>query len=315
MHIHYLGKKINNPLAVTIGNFDGVHIGHQFILSKLNDFAVKNNMNSAVISFFPHPRKVLYPRELGEVLYIDTLRQKIIKLLNYADNLLLLKFTKNLSKLSAQDFVKNLSQLNVKYIIVADDFYFGNKRSADSKDLQVIAQDYAIKVDIIHTLNTKTNSDDIKDKISSTLIRESLKQADFVKFKQYTNTDFYYTNKVSKGKQIGRTIGFPTINLRVNKNFILPSGIYAVYVDFLDENFLTNKLKGVASLGYRPTVELDGNSNLLLEVYILNWSGDAYKKRVKVTFLQKIRDEQFFENLDELKYAIHADIKKANDIY
>jgi riboflavin kinase/FMN adenylyltransferase len=327
MHIHYLGQITNKqntpnkPLAITIGNFDGIHIGHQQILDKLSTFASKNNMQSAVLSFYPHPKKVLANVDIE---YIDTLRIKISKILTKVNNILLVKFTKQLAQLSAKSFVEELYKLNVKYIIVGDDFYFGNKRSANAFDLKEICQDFGIQVDIIKAIsnlfldNIQENS---INKISSTTLRQSLKNADLTSFKQLTSQNFYYINRVSKGKQIGRTIGFPTINLKVPQNFILPSGIYAVYVEFLDidlhKSYANTKLHGVASLGYRPTVEIsnkDNQAELLLEVHVLNWQDNVYGKKAKVTFLQKIRDEKFYPNLEQMTVAIHDDIQTALQI-
>ncbi len=322
-HFHFIAhNKITThtlpqkKIAISIGNFDGLHLGHQTLLRQLNAYAQQHNLLSAVMTFYPHPKYVLGVKNNinDNIVQIDTVRQKIQKILHYVNGIYYIKFTQELAQLSAVEFVQKLYTMQVKYILVGEDFHFAYKRQANINDLIDLALPLGIQVEKYQLINEKNSK-----KISSTLMRQALQKADFKTYETYTQQKFFYTQKVCKGKQIGRTIGFPTLNLRVEKtatmtmhtHFILPVGVYAVNIIFEnDEN--NTKYNAVASLGYRPTVELNNpRPELLLEVHILNWKGDAYGQRVYVYFLHKIRNEHQYINLETMKEVIQQDIKYA----
>jgi riboflavin kinase / FMN adenylyltransferase len=338
MHFHFLSylkidktdknynkissSNVSKNLAISIGNFDGLHVGHQSLLKQLSIHAHSHNLLSAVMTFYPHPKKILALEKAHSevntfhvqhiVPQIDTMREKIQKILMYVDALYYVKFTQKLAQLSPIEFVENLYAMHVKYILVGADFRFAYKRQANIQNLIDLATPLGIQVEQFGLVDMYDNENmENNQKISSTNMRKALKKADFNIYEKYTQQSFFYTQKVCKGKQIGRTIGFPTLNLKVDAHFILPTGVYAVKIIFEDD-INAIKYNAVASLGYRPTVELNNpNPILLLEVHILNWQGNAYGRRVKVIFLHKIRDEHHYINLETMRKVIQEDIQHA----
>ncbi len=311
MHIHFLHKP-QMPLqqqsqgqgfVLTIGNFDGVHFGHESLLEYVGSIAAKYNLHSAILSFYPHPKSVINKQYIFYSIY--NLRQKIITLFNYVDNIFLAKFDNKLANLSVQEFVENLNNLKVKHIVVGSDFKFGKNRHADINTMQELCIKYGIQVHNFSVLNNKDTKKSLK--YSSSEVRDFLRNANFIDAKRVIGRSFIYSARVVKGRQLGRKLGFPTLNLKVCKNFILPTGIYCVYVYGLE----SKKLPAVASLGFRPTIENNAESKFLLEVHILNWSGNAYGKIVSIEFIQKLRQEEKFNSLQELIIAMQNDVIQA----
>ncbi len=281
--------------AVTIGNFDGVHLGHQIIIDKLNNNAKKLNIKSLLISFNPSP-KDLFSKE--SVLKLTNFHEKyeLLKKTNL-DKFLIINFNKRFANLSAKDFIKDIlvAKLNIKYCLIGDDFRFGKNRLGDFDLLKKESQKYNFIVERI----TSVTKDNIR--VSSSNIRKSIINNDFNTAEKMLGHKYFIIAKVIHGDKKGRAIGFPTIN--VNRKNVPFNGVYAVNVIF------DNKLyQGVANIGNRPT--LNGTEERL-EVHIFNFNKEIYGEQVKVIFKAKIRDERKFSDINELKKQIAKDCKLA----
>lgn len=288
--------KSNENLAIALGFFDGVHLGHKAVINAAVDYAKKNNIKSAVVTF----RQSLYVA-LNNVKpnYIITLEEKIkaIKKLG-VDYLYLSDFTEDLAKQTASDYLKNLvDDLHPKMIATGFNHYFGYNKSGGVDYLRLMQQEYGYEFKEINPI--KLN----EDVISSTAIRKALSNGDIPKANSMLGYRFYVKNEVIKGRQIGRTIGFKTANLKMPEKMInIPDGVYAVEVEVLGKKHM-----GIANFGSNPTVTDD--SQKLLEVHIIDFNQDIYGELVKVSFLVKIRNEKKFQSLTELKTQIEKDIE------
>ena len=294
-HLHNLTQPLP-PSAVTIGNFDGIHLGHQKVLQQLTTIADKNALYSAVIIFEPQPIEYFAPDNAPKRL--SRFREKIAYLkLHKIDYLLCLKFDQSFSELSAEEFVQDLlvNRLNTQHLIIGDDFRFGKNRSGDFKSLKGYGTQYSFKVDNTETLLF----DGIR--VSSTRIRECIQNDDFTLAAALLGRPYSLLGKVSHGQKLGHQLGFPTINIKMGCKTLIVKGIFAVTIKDLDNRVL----QGVASLGTRPTVN---GVDSILEVYILDFNRDVYGYSVKIDFLHKIRDEKKFNSLEELTVNMKQDI-------
>jgi riboflavin kinase / FMN adenylyltransferase len=308
-------EKILKPTALALGNFDGIHRGHQQVLQPILDKAgvsfsersvdVKN-VRSTVVSFTPHPREFF----TGIQLKLLTPLQEKVKQLEILgiEQLVLLPFDRELAGLTPQQFVAEIlvKQLQAKRISVGEDFHFGNQRAGTARDLQAIASEFGIDVCIV---SLKKNQCEERVRISSSLIRQALEEGNLDRANQMLGRFYSLSGNVVKGQQIGRTIGFPTANLQVAENKFLPRfGVYAVSVTIEDESFNTSGdrslIPAVMNIGCRPTV--DGNSPTI-EIHLLDWSGDLYDRNLTVYLQQFIRSERKFPSLDALKKQIAKD--------
>lgn len=288
--------KSNENLAIALGFFDGVHLGHKAVISAAVDYAKKNNIKSAVVTFRQSPYVALNNVKPN---YIITLEEKIkaIKKLG-VDYLYLSDFTEDLAKQTASDYLKNLvDDLHPKMIATGFNHYFGYNKSGGVDYLRLMQQEYGYEFKEINPI--KLN----EDVISSTAIRKALSNGDIPKANSMLGYRFYVKNEVIKGRQIGRTIGFKTANLKMPEKMInIPDGVYAVEVEVLGKKHM-----GIANFGSNPTVTDD--SQKLLEVHIIDFNQDIYGELVKVSFLVKIRNEKKFQSLTELKTQIEKDIE------
>ncbi len=288
--------KSNENLAIALGFFDGVHLGHKAVINAAVDYAKKNNIKSAVVTFRQSPYVALNNVKPN---YIITLEEKIkaIKKLG-VDYLYLSDFTEDLAKQTASDYLKNLvDDLHPKMIATGFNHYFGYNKSGGVDYLRLMQQEYGYEFKEINPI--KLN----EDVISSTAIRKALSNGDIPKANSMLGYRFYVKNEVIKGRQIGRTIGFKTANLKMPEKMInIPDGVYAVEVEVLGKKYM-----GIANFGSNPTVTDD--SQKLLEVHIIDFNQDIYGKLVKVSFLVKIRNEKKFQSLAELKAQIEKDIE------
>ena len=298
-------KKIfieNKPKVICLGNFDGVHKGHQELIRKTVKLAKENNYASYVISFYPHPRSFFNEN----IQYINSLaeKNKLVSKLG-ADSLELLSFDQELSSLSAEDFIKNIiyKKLNARILVVGYDFFFGKNRQGDAEFLKEKAGQYGIEVYIIPPVKVANQL------VSSTLIREEIQAGRLKEANLLLGYNYQLRAKVIAGKQLGRQIGFPTANLDYHKDKLLPGkGVYAVKVSHKRQEYF-----GLANIGIKPTVKED--SSLEVEVHLLGFEGDLYGQVLQMEFLDKIRDEKKFSSLEELKEQIKIDreqIKKYN---
>lgn len=278
------------PCVVTIGNFDGVHLGHQALLTEVKKRAHDLKLESAVITFEPNPKD--YFSQNKPQTRISSLREKI-ELFNEIkiDRVHIIKFNQEFSKVTANEFISVLiKQLKVKEIVVGEDFCFGRGREGGIKQLSANSMKLNIKNKIL--MDGK--------RISSTLIRNLLANDKLDEANKYIGRPYSISGKVVHGEKRGRKIGFPTANIHMRHNRPPLKGVFAVK---FQNHF------GVANLGIRPSIK--GEKKLQLEVHLLNFSSDLYGQHVSVIFLKKLRDEKKFKSLDELKEQIKLDVIKA----
>ncbi|MDC0513380.1 bifunctional riboflavin kinase/FAD synthetase [Pelagibacteraceae bacterium] len=288
-------KKIHNNSVIAIGNFDGLHLGHQKVLKQAKQKAKKNNSKFGLVTFEPIP--TMFFKENIKNHRINSLNQKInyLKKLKL-DFLIIINFNKLFSNISSEDFIKKILVKNIKckYVFVSQNFRFGKKRHGDINTLRNLEKKYFYKTIVTSPYQKKNKI------ISSTLIRKIISKGNIEKANKLLGRAWSVEGEVIKGRQIGRKIGFPTCNIKLD-DYILPRiGVYSVKVEY--KNF---KKKGIANLGYRPTF---GGKKLLLEVNIFGIKKNLYKKILKVSFIKLIRPEKKFKNINELKLQIKKDI-------
>jgi riboflavin kinase/FMN adenylyltransferase len=291
-------KKIHKSSVVAIGNFDGLHLGHQKVLKEAKIKAKKEKLKFGLITFEPVPTMFFNKKIKNH--RINSLSQKIYFLKkNKLDFLIVINFNKSFSNLSAEKFIKKIlfNKLKSKYIFVSKNFKFGKKRLGNVDTLKNFEEKYFYKT-IITTPYEKKNKI-----ISSSLIRKIIHKGHMQEVKKLLGRTWCVEGEVIKGEQRGRKIGFPTCNIRLNSYTIPKIGVYAVEVKI--NNF---KKKGIANIGYRPT--FNGKS-LLLEVNIFGIKKNLYKKILKINFIKFIRTEKKFKNINQLKAQIKKDIVTA----
>jgi riboflavin kinase / FMN adenylyltransferase len=284
--------------VIAIGNFDGVHLGHQKVINEAKKKAKKNKLPFGVMTFEPVP--VMFFNSKIKNHRINSLEQKRLQLKKFKlDFLVIINFNKNFSKLTAEQFINKIinKKTNCKYLYVSKNFKFGYKRQGNVETLKKFEKLYNFK-----SLITKPYKKN-KKMISSTFIRNKIKSGKIQEANKLLNRKWTIKSKVIKGHQRGRKIGFPTCNIKMN-NYIIPRlGVYAVKVNGLKFN-----KKGIANVGYRPT--FNGKS-LLLETNIFGINKNLYNKEISVSFRKFIRPEKKFKNFEHLKKQIKIDIKKA----
>ncbi|MBH88093.1 MAG: hypothetical protein CMJ12_02930 [Pelagibacterales bacterium] len=287
-------KNIVKKSIVVIGNFDGVHLGHQAVLNYAKSLKKEANDNLLLLTFYPHPLKVLRPEYAPR--NILSFRNKVIKMKELGvDIILAQRFNKNFSKISADNFIKIiLSQgLKARHIVVGDDFRFGNNRQGNIDYLKSQEHQNNFKVHIINEISDK------KVRYSSSLAREMIIKGKMFEAKKVLGYFHEIEGKVVKGEQMGRKLGFPTANIHYLNTIIPDNGIYAGWVKFNNKTYMS-----AISTGYRPQFK---GKKRFLEAYILNFSGDIYGTRIKVSLVEKIRKEKVFSDIDELKKQMSLD--------
>ena len=293
---------LGSPLpasAVTIGNFDGVHRGHQQVIRQLKRVASEASLPAVVIIFEPQPIEFFAPVKAPKRL--ARFREKIAYLkAQQIDYLLCLHFNQELASLSAEDFVQQIliDGLNTKHLVVGDDFHFGKNRQGNFEFLQANSERFGFSVDETETL--------IHDgeRVSSTRIRRLIENGDFEAAAELLGRPYSLSGRVAHGQKLGRQLGYPTINIKMGDKTLIVKGIFAVRVKGIDNRLL----EGVASIGTRPTV---AGVDTILEVYILDFDQDVYGYSVEVEFLHKLRDEEKFDSLEELSFNIGRDTENA----
>ncbi|MDB5803178.1 MAG: riboflavin kinase [Betaproteobacteria bacterium] len=290
--------------AVTIGNFDGVHLGHQAILAEVKAAAARLGIPSCVVTFEPHPRELFSP--LSAPTRLSSLREKCELLFEHGiDRVQVLRFNRAFANLSADEFIDRVlvKGLNAKWVMIGDDFCFGAKRSGDLAHLKRAGDALGFEVHAMHTV--KAGEGENAMRVSSSAVREILSGGDVGRAAKLLGRPYSISGRVVHGDKLGRQLGWPTANVELRHNRPPLTGIYAVRVGGLGPK----ALDGVASLGIRPTVT---NSGLVkLEVYIFDFDQDIYGKHIRVDFLKKIRDEEKFPDLDSLKKQIAQDADDA----
>ncbi|WP_250435577.1 bifunctional riboflavin kinase/FAD synthetase [Hanstruepera flava] len=283
--------------VVTIGTFDGVHIGHQKIIKRLIDTAKKEGLTSVVLTFFPHPRMVL--QNDADIKLINTIkeRQDILDALGL-DYLFLKQFTKDFSRWSAEDFVQKLlvNQLNAKKVIIGYDHHFGRNRSANIDDLKAFGEQYNFEVEEI-------SAQDVNDvSVSSTKIRKALLEGDIATANSYLGYNFMLNGIVVKGKGLGKNIGYPTANLYIEETYkLIPKqGVYIV------QSTISNKrVYGMMNIGQNPTVNASQNQNI--EIHFFDFNRSIYNLELKIELLVRIRDEKKFDSIETLSQQLEQD--------
>lgn len=308
MEIHTDLKKFSaiNPV-VTIGTFDGVHLGHRKVIRRLQELARKVNGETVIFTFYPHPRLVLSDENNGLRL-INTLEEKKI-LLEAAgiDHLVVYPFTKEFSQLTYIEFVEQIlvKQLGMKYLVVGYDHRFGHNREGKYEDLKRFAEQLNFKIERQEVLNMDAIN------VSSTKIRKAIADGDIKMANKYLGYRFFIKGDVVDGRKLGHKIGFPTANIDPQESYkLIPKdGVYAVKVDVNDKIYL-----GMLNIGVRPTVnnQLDNRS---IEVHILDFDEDIYYKNITIHFYERIRNEQFFSSIDELKVQLAKDREEVLRIF
>lgn len=296
------------PCALTIGNFDGVHLGHQALLARVREAAGRLGLEAAVMTFEPHPRE-FFAQRAGDLSKapprIANLRDKLQSLAdNGIDRVIVEHFSAPFAALSPQQFTEQVlvQGLHVKWLMVGDDFCYGAKRAGNVAMLEEAGRQHGFEVE---TLPTVMNG---SIRVSSSAVRAALAAGDFGHAEQLLGHPYAISGHVIHGQKLGRTLGFPTLNLRVPHRPAL-SGIFIVQVHGLAEG----PLPAVASLGVRPTV--DDSGRVLLEVHLFDFSASCYGKLVRVEFLHKLRDEEKYGDLPTLTAAIERDSNMARAFF
>lgn len=286
------GKKT----IVTLGTFDGVHIGHKKIIEKLLHAAEIQQCESLILTFFPHPRMVL--QEKSEIKLLNTLDEKIKLLENTGlDNLIVHPFDEAFSRLTAEEFVSKIlvDKFNIQKIIIGHDHRFGRNRTANIDDLIVFGEQYGFEVEQISAQEIDAVS------VSSTKIRHALLDGQVALANQYLGYDYFLSGTIIHGKKLGRTIGYPTANIQIFEDYkLVPKiGVYIVK-SIIDQK----TVYGMMSIGTNPTVN---GSQLSTEVYFFDFNADLYGQNIEVSLLHYIRDEEKFGSIDLLKQALAND--------
>lgn len=298
------GSPASAPHAVTIGNFDGLHRGHQAMLARLKEEAAKRGLPSCVLTFEPHPREFFSPASAPARL--SSLREKS-ELIQAAgiDRLHVCRFNQRFSSLSPDDFIRQVlvDTLGTRWLLVGDDFRFGARRAGDFALLKEAGARLSFEVESLPTVSVAGK------RASSTAVREALADGDMQQAHELLGRPYSISGHVMHGNKLGRQIGFPTANIQLQHNRPPLAGIFAVEVHGLNGA----PLQGVASLGTRPTVHENGNPTL--EVFIFDFRGDLYGRRLRVDFLRKLRDEEKYPDLDSLIAQINRDVDNARAFF
>jgi len=287
-----------SPCVATVGFFDGLHAGHRFLIEELNAIAKKQGLKSVVVTFAIHPHKVLNPEFSPELL--TTLPEKLTQLETTGiDACIVLDFSVQMADLSAYEFLKTIlkEQFNVQTLLVGHDHRFGHNRTDGFPEYKKYGEELGMNV--VQCTQFSTNLD---KHISSSEIRNALKKGDIELANRLLTYEYPITGQVVEGFKVGRTIGFPTANIELSDpGKIIPAvGVYAVRVRWNNLQF-----KGMLNIGNRPT--LDNGQNITIEVHILDFNADIYNETLTINFIHKIRDEQKFKGIDQLKDQLQKD--------
>lgn len=285
--------------VATIGNFDGVHLGHQAVLGQLAEKAAELGLPTVLITFEPQPMEYFVPDKVPARL--TRFREKILALQRYSvDRVCCLSFNDKLAKLSAEAFIEKVlvGKLGVKYLVVGDDFRFGLNRAGTFETLVEAGKKHGFQVVSMHTFEIDA------ERVSSTRIRTALEKGDMAGAEKLLGRRYRMSGRVAHGEKLGRELGFPTANIHLHRHASPIQGIFVVEVFGLDQE----PIQGVASVGTRPTIN---ETKALLEVFLLDFNQDIYGRHIQVSFLKKLRDEEKFDSLDELIKQIQLDVEQA----
>lgn len=296
--------KPEKPVILTQGTFDGVHFGHQKILRQVVDEALQIGGVSVLLTFYPHPRLVLYPDD-NELKLLSTIEEKVdlVSALGI-DYLIIMPFTQELSRLRADEFVRDIlvEKLHLTKLIIGYDHRFGRNREGGMQEMVLFSETYGFELEEIP-------AQDISESIvSSTKIRQALLNGEVHQAGKYLGTAYVLRGKVEEGMQRGTTIGYPTANIRVNSSYkLIPkNGVYAVWV-YIDEK----KFEGMLNIGYNPTFD---DKKWSVEVHLFDFNQNVYHKEITIAFVSRTRDEQKFDDLQSLINQLKEDEKEIRAI-
>lgn len=296
-------KPQHRGCVATIGNFDGVHLGHQAVIGQLAEKGRELGLPTQVILFEPQPQEFFQPQ--AAVPRLTRLREKLQALRRYSvDRVLCLSFDAEFAALEPEQFIQRLlvDGLRVRYLVVGDDFRFGRERRGDFAMLAEAGRKHGFQVVNMHTVEIDG------ERVSSTRIRAALAAGDLRLAEKLLGRPYRMCGRVAHGDRLGRTLGFPTANIHLHRKVTPIMGIFAVEVFGLK----TEPVAGAANIGTRPTV---GGTRTLLEVHLLDFSDDIYGAYVQVNFLRKFRDEKRFDSLDELRHWIEKDVSDVREFF
>jgi riboflavin kinase/FMN adenylyltransferase len=293
-------------VALAIGVFDGVHLGHQEVIRGALDFSEKHGGSAVVMTFDPHPMKVLRPEAAPRLLCSTRHKLRILEQLGVAHTLVV-PFDHEMARTSAKQFVDSLTIAcrPLGFVSVGYTWAFGKGREGNIHQLMELGEANGFGVYGVPAVQVGGQV------VSSTLIREAVRAGDFAQAKKLLGRDYTVLGKVVKGKQLGRQLGFPTANVAVENEELPPSGVYAVKVRSSESG--VRSWNGVANLGLRPTVDANA-SERSLEVYLLDFDGDLYETEMEVAFVKLLREEKKFSGLDQLKAQIARDVAEARSV-
>ncbi len=300
-----LGRPLNNPV-VTLGNFDGVHLGHQSIFRKVKEEAQNINGEAVVITFEPHPLKVLSPQRCPPLL--TPFRKKMMLIEKSGiDTVLCIEFTRDFSEISPFDFIKNIliEKVKARKIVVGYNYHFGRKHRGDVEILKQVCKLFNVDVDVVEPLRIGSTT------VSSSKIRELIKDGEVEDASKLLGRNYPVIGKVVEGAKRGQTLGFPTANLEISEDLVPKKGVYAVEVVWNQQ-----LLDGVANVGVNPTFlppRTKGKNPLSIEVYILNFDQNLYGEEIQINFRRRIRDETRFASPSELTAQIKRDVEWAQE--
>ncbi len=295
--------------VVTLGNFDGIHLGHQAIIKKLVEIAAQIKGISILLTFDPSPRE-LFALDNTHFLLTDYERKMyLIKKLG-VDVVLVLRFNKQIAQLSGEAFVKKyfVEKIGAREIVIGANTRFGNNRSGDLRLLRRMGKEYNFRVikEPLKTIGTRV--------ISSTIIRSLIEKGNVERASEFLGYQYGFKGSVIRGISLGRCLGYPTANVSYNKDMLLPCGVFAVRAKISKKEY-----KGICNIGYRPTFNKDSSVNISgsaksIEVHIFNFNRNIYGRTIEIIFIKKIRDEKSFKDKDALTACISMDIDEARKI-
>ncbi|MBM3344029.1 MAG: bifunctional riboflavin kinase/FAD synthetase [Betaproteobacteria bacterium] len=294
----------DTPVALTIGNFDGVHLGHQAMLEELTRASTRLGLPSCVMTFEPHPREFFAPDQAP--VRLTSLREKLELLAAHGvARAHVCRFNYALASITAQDFIERIlvKGLNIRWLQVGDDFRFGARRAGDFNMLNQYAKQYHYEVQALRSVMV----DD--ERVSSTAVRTALAAGKLTRAARLLGRPYSISGRVVRGEQLGRKLGFPTANVQMKHNRAPLQGIFAVEVEGAAER----TLRGAASLGLRPTVHEKGR--MTLEVYLFDFKEKIYGRHISVNFLRKMRDEEKYVDLETLKRQIAVDVEGIKEYF
>lgn len=288
------------PKTLIIGNFDGVHIGHQALVDYARGIAGETGAKLSVLTFRPHPREVILDKKINLILPYEE-KINLLKKLS-VDEIDEIKFNKVVSKMSPEAFVEEflIARHNPTNIIVGKNFRFGFKASGDIKTLEELGSSHYK----VHAIDIEEMSE---EKVSSTLIKKLLIKGEVSKVNKFLGRNYFLSGEVVQGEKRGRELGFPTTNLSTIWRFLPRSGVYVTYI-----NYNNRKLKGITNIGYRPTF---GKKDLLIESHIFDFNEFIYGEQINIEFIERIRSEKKFDSVDNLIENIKKDVKFAQKFF